>query len=210
MSRPCRLLLLDFDGTLADSRAWAIAALDDAARHFGFRRIDAAEVEALRHLESAAILRALRVPAWKLPLVARHMRRLAGAAPPPRLFPGVPAMLARLAGGGIALGLVTSNTESNARRALGPAAATITHWACDAALFGKAGTFRRVLRRAGVAPGDAMAIGDEQRDIAAARAAGLRAGAVAWGYATPAALAAAGPDILFDRVEAIAEHLLPG
>lgn len=210
MPGPCRLLLLDFDGTLADSRAWAIGAMDDAARRFGFRRIDAAEAEALRDLDNAAILRTLQVPVWKLPLIARHMRRLASVAPPPALFPGVPDMLARLADGGVGLALVTSNSEANARRALGPAATAITHWACGATLFGKAAKFRLVLRRAGVAPADAIVIGDEQRDIAAARAVGLRACAVTWGYATPAALAAAGPDMLFDRVEAIAERLLQG
>jgi phosphoglycolate phosphatase len=192
-----RLAVFDLDGTLADSRTLMFEALDDAARRFGFRRIDQAEAESLRDRDARAILRALRVPLWKLPRIAAHVKALATAAPPPPLFPGTEAMLERLRLAGVTLALVSSNSEANARRALGEAAGCVTHWACDATLFGKASRFRQVLRRSGRLPSEAMAIGDELRDIAAARSAGLQAGAVAWGYAVPSALAAAQPDILF-------------
>ncbi len=204
---PPRLLILDFDGTLADSRPWFLGALDDAARRFGFHRVTAVEAEGLRGLPVPAILRALRVAPWQVPMIALHMRRLAAAAPAPPLFPGTAAMLHRLAAGGITLALVTSNAEANARRALGPAAETITHWACDASLLGKAARFRAVLRRAGVAPRDAAAIGDELRDIEAARRAGIRVAAVTWGYGTADTLAAARPDAVVTEMGGIARWL---
>lgn len=200
---PPRLLLLDFDGTLADSLPWFLGALNDAAGRFGFRRIDAAGAEALRGLRTPAILRALRVAPWQVPMIALHMRRLAAAAPPPRLFPGTEAMLARVSAAGIATAIVSSNAEATIRHALGPAEEAISHWACDAALFGKAARFRAVLKRAGVAPRDAAAIGDETRDIEAARRAGIRIGAATWGYATADCLAAAGPDALLPSIAAV-------
>ncbi|MBU8540104.1 HAD hydrolase-like protein [Falsiroseomonas tokyonensis] len=197
---PPRLALFDLDGTLADSRALMFEALDQAARHFGFRRVTETEAEALRDRDARAVLRALGVPLWKLPRIAAHIKAQASRAPAPPLFPGIGAMLARLESAGVTLALVSSNSEANARRALGAEADCIRHWACDATLFGKASRFRQVLRRTGCLPGEAIAIGDELRDIAAARSAGLTAGAVAWGYALPSALAAAGPDILFASV----------
>ncbi|MGG5885566.1 HAD hydrolase-like protein [Falsiroseomonas sp. HC035] len=203
MLPPPRLAVFDLDGTLADSRALMFEALDDAARRFGFRRIDHAEAESLRDRDARAIMRALHVPLWKLPRIAAHVKALATAAPPPPLFPGAEAMLDRLRLAGVTLALVSSNSEANARRALGDAAASFTHWACDATLFGKASRFRQVLRRSGRLPAEAMAIGDELRDIAAARSAGVQAGAVAWGYAVPSALAAARPDILFTSMAEI-------
>ncbi len=202
-----RLLLLDFDGTLADSRPWFLGALDDAARRFGFRRITAEEAEALRGLPTAAILRSLRVRPWQVPMIALHLRRLAAQAPPPPLFPGIPALLARLQAAGTALALVTSNAEANARLALGPAAGAIVHWSCDASLFGKPARMRGVLARAGIPPREAAAIGDEIRDIEAARRAGIRIAAVTWGYATRPALAAARPDALIDSVADLATWL---
>ena len=80
----------------------------------------------------------------------------------------------------------------------------MSHYACSASLFGKRAKIRRVLRQAGVRPGEALYIGDEIRDLDAARASGMAFGAVSWGYALPAALMACGADILFDAVEDIA------
>ena len=61
--------------------------------------------------------------------------------------------------------------------------------------------FKSIVRRAGVAPAQTIAIGDEVRDIEAARAAGIACGAVAWGYAAPEALAAQAPDMMFSKMK---------
>ena len=61
---------------------------------------------------------------------------------------------------------------------------------------------------AGVGAAQAIAIGDEVRDIEAARAAGIACGAVTWGYAAPEALRALGPDLVFERMEDIAPSLM--
>jgi phosphoglycolate phosphatase len=196
---PARLLILDFDGTLADSFPWFLGALDEVARVFGFRAPSHAEAEALRGQGTRAILAALGVPMWKLPAMAGHVRRMAAEAPPPPLFPGIAEALDGLAARGTALAVASSNTEAQVRRTLGPAlAAHIGHYACEASLFGKAARFRRLLREARIPAAEAMSVGDELRDIAAAREAGIAAGAVAWGYADPAALRAAGPDAFFE------------
>ena len=54
-------------------------------------------------------------------------------------------------------------------------------------------------------PSETICIGDEIRDIEAAKAAGMDLGAVAWGYAIPSALQAAGPTNLFSSIEEITE-----
>ena len=60
------------------------------------------------------------------------------------------------------------------------------------------------MKRAGLTLSKAISIGDEVRDIEAARAAGIACGAVLWGYAAPEALRALGPELVFDRMEDIA------
>jgi phosphoglycolate phosphatase len=87
---------------------------------------------------------------------------------------------------------------------IGASAAHFSHFACGASLFGKAAKFRSVMRRARVDPARAIAIGDEVRDIEAARAVGIACGAVSWGYAAPDALAAPEPDVLFREMQQIA------
>ena len=90
---------------------------------------------------------------------------------------------------------------------MGPATRLITRFDCGAAMFGKHWKFRRVARRLGIEPSEIICIGDEIRDIEAAKAAGMDSGAVAWGYALPAALQAAGATHLFTSIEEMTERL---
>lgn len=207
---PYSLAIFDLDGTLADSFPWFLRTINDIADHFGFRRVADEDIESLRHASTRDILSRLEVPLWKLPAIARHARRLKGeAAAEISLFAGVEAMLRTLADNGVQLALVTSDSEANTREKLGKAAALFSHFDCSASVFGKAAKFRRVIRRAGVAPSQVISIGDEVRDIEAARAVGIACGAVSWGYAAPAALQALAPDYMFAQMEDIALALCP-
>ncbi len=205
----CRLAIFDLDGTLADSFPWFLSVLPEVAARHGFRAPrDAAKGEALRRLGPREILARLGVPAWRLPLIAAEMRRRKAEARN-ATFPGVDAMLRAVAEGGVTLALATSDSEANARRALGPeGAARVACWGCGAPLLGKPALLRRVLRETGIGARDALLVGDELRDAEAARATGLGFAAAAWGYNAPEALRAAAPLALFERVEEIAPFVL--
>ena len=193
------LAIFDFDGTLADSAAWFRSVINQVALRYGFRQVTDKDLEALRGQPSAAVIRSLGVPAWKMPFIANHMRQLvARDAHKIALFEGVDALLSSLAECGVTLALVTSNSEANVRRILGQENATrIAHYACGASLFGKASKFRTIIKATSADPRRTIAIGDEVRDLEAARKAGLAAGAVGWGYATVDLLRAQRPDHLF-------------
>lgn len=209
VSEPIRLVVFDFDGTLSDSGDWFISVVDDLARTFRFRTVRSDEVPMLRHKSSREVIEYLGISRWKLPFIAWYVRRLIGRnVGQIELFPGTPDLLERVAALGIRIALVTSNSQDNARRILGPAhAARINHYACGSSLFGKAPKFRRVLKRMGVVPGQALAIGDETRDIDAAREVGMRAGAVLWGYASEEALLKLNPDAVFREPQDILDYL---
>jgi phosphoglycolate phosphatase len=206
---PYSLVIFDLDGTLADSFPWFKRNVNAVAERYRFRQVAEEDIEALRHASTREILDHLEVPRWKLPLIARHVRKLkaAQAASIP-LFEGVVPMLDTLAVNRVRLALVSSDSEANARQKLGPSAALFAEFDCSASVFGKAKKFRRVLKRARVAAADAIAIGDETRDIEAARAAGIACGAVTWGYAAAKALVDRRPDLVFERMEQIAEMVL--
>lgn len=194
-----RLVIFDFDGTLADSGDWVRQVFNQVAVRFRFRQVSAEEIEMLRGHGNRELVRYLGVPTWKLPLIARHIRRLVAAdCENIQLFSGAPDLLRTLSESGARLAIVSSNAEENIRRILGPDnAARIDFFECGASVFGKARKFRRVCRRAGVRPADALCIGDETRDIEAAKAAGIASGAVEWGYHTPENLARFGPTVMF-------------
>jgi phosphoglycolate phosphatase len=206
---PIRLVIFDFDGTLSDSGDWFLSVVDDLARTFRFRSVKPDEVEMLRHKSSREVIDYLGIARWKLPLLAWYVRRLVGRnVGQIELFPGTPNLLEQLKAVGVKLALVTSNSENNARRILGPLhAAQIDCYACGSSLFGKAPKFRKVLKRMGVPAAAALAIGDETRDVDSAREVGMRAGSVLWGYAAEHALAATRPDALFREPQEILDFV---
>jgi phosphoglycolate phosphatase len=206
---PIRLVIFDFDGTLSDSGDWFLSVVDELARRFRFRSVRQDEVEMLRHRSSREVIDYLGIARWKMPLIARHLRKLIGRnAHQIELFPGTPDLLEQVSAMGIRIALVTSNSEANARAILGPKhAARIDCYACGSSLFGKAPKFRRVLKRMAVPAAETLAVGDETRDIDAAREVGMRAGSVLWGYASEAALARLGPDALFRAPQDILDYV---
>jgi phosphoglycolate phosphatase len=204
-----RLAIFDLDGTLADSFPWFLGVVNSVADKHRFRRIQANEIESLRGKGAREIISHLQVPMWRMPLIARDMRRMKSAGLDEiKLFAGVEDMLTRVAGRGVVCAMVSSDSEDNVRRSLGPAARSISHFACGASLFGKAKKFAKVMRRAGIVPHQTIAIGDEVRDAEAARKAGIAFGAVSWGYATAEALQQTRPALTFARMEEIAEKLI--
>jgi phosphoglycolate phosphatase len=64
-----------------------------------------------------------------------------------------------------------------------------------------------VVRRARVKPAETLCIGDEIRDIEAARAAGLASGAVVWGYNRRETLAERAPTWMFETPDDVAAQL---
>jgi phosphoglycolate phosphatase len=212
VASPIRLVIFDFDGTLSDSGDWFLSVAPELARIFNFRTIQPDEVDQLRHSSSRDVINFLGISRWKLPFIAWYVRWLVGRnVGQIELFPGTPNLLEELAATGVCIALVTSNSEDNARRILGPEnASRIEHYACGSSLFGKAPKFRKTLKKLGIAPDEALAIGDETRDIDAAREVGMRAGSVLWGYAAEEVLANLKPDALFrepqDILDFVAAH----
>ena len=203
-----RLAIFDFDGTLADSLDWFRTSFHDVIARFDLTPVSAEELEQMRGLSAREMMARLNVSMWQLPAIVSDMRKrkLAAASETP-LFAGIPAMLSDLQRLGIRTAIVSSDSEASVRLVLGPTASLITPFDCGAAVFGKHRKFRRAARKLGAKPSETICIGDEIRDIEAAKAAGMDSGAVAWGYALPAALQAAGPTHLFHSIEEMMQRL---
>ena len=203
-----RLAIFDFDGTLADSLPWFRASFHDVIARFDLTPVTAEELEGMRGLSAREIMARLNVSMWQLPAIVSDMRkRKLAAASETSLFAGIPALLSDLQRAGIHVAIVSSDSEASVRQVLGPTTAQITRFDCGAAVFGKHWKFRRVARKLGAKPSETICIGDELRDIEAAKAAGMDSGAVAWGYALPSALQAAGPTHLFNSIEEMMQRL---
>lgn len=130
-------------------------------------------------------------------------------APGLQLIAGAKALLRRLAGQGVVLGVVSSLPAAEVRRILGPeAAALVEHYECGAALFGgPAARFRRIVKRARVKAVETLCIGHACKAIEAAKAVGLPCGGAAWAAAAREILAARAPTWMFETPDEVAERL---
>lgn len=197
-----RLVVFDFDGVLADSADWMLRTLPLIIGEFGLNPKSAAELQALRGAPTRDVVRSFGALAWKIPFIARRLRQLSEAsAGDIGVFPGVAELLHGLRQVGVASAVVSSNGEATIRAVLGEETlGLVDHLDCGVALFGKAARLRKLTRRLGVPTAEAAYVGDETRDIDAARRSGLDSVAVTWGYGTGEVLAAHSPTALVETM----------
>ncbi len=204
-----KLVIFDFDGTLADSFGWFVQMVNSVALKYGFKQVAMEEVEGLRSLSALQLVRHLEIPLWKMPMIANHVRQLmhqdrAGIT----RFAGVDDLLRQLHARGALLALVTSNSLANVQHVLGAENLALMHFVeCDVSMFGKRARYRKVVRQSGVQPREAISIGDEIRDIEAANQERIPFGAVAWGYTHIDALMAHAPAEVFIQMEDILKRI---
>lgn len=193
MVRPA--VIFDFDGTLCDTLGPSLEVLNRLAPRYRYRPVHDGEIETLRAMTTRQILRHLGIGWYQIPSILRDARAemhaaIAGCS----ACPGVAALLRELDRRGITLGIVTSNSEHNARAFLVREQIPCHHLHAGSSLFGKHRALRRMVRNHGLDPGRVLYVGDEVRDIEAARRAGVRSVAVTWGFAQAELLRRHGPD----------------
>jgi phosphoglycolate phosphatase len=217
-----KLVVWDFDGTIADSLPSAVSIFNRLAPEMGFRRLE--DVEAARAMPTRELMRRHGVSLWRLPrLVRRYQAAVAEEADRMRLVAGVADLLAAVSATGVRQGVLSSNSEHNIRRTLRAHGAE-GHFAFVVGyprLFGKGKALRRVVRAEGgggfwrkarelpaaarLAGGDVLYVGDEVRDIDAARKAGVKVAAVTWGFHTAEFLRSGKPDFVVGNARELLE-----
>jgi len=204
-----KLVIFDFDGTLADSFPWFIKTIDVVTEKFNLKKIDKAEISELRKLDSLNFLKHLNVPLYKLPIISTYMRNMMTEnINEIKLIPGMQNLLNSLKEKGYKLAIVSTNSKTNIVKVLGEELFSLfDHFVAGVSLFGKESKLKKVLKLSGIDKRDAIYLGDELRDIQASKKVGLSCGSVTWGVNDADALAALAPDEMFYKVEQILQRV---
>jgi phosphoglycolate phosphatase len=198
--------LFDFDGTLANSLAVIVEIINRLAPEFGYRPTPLEEVDALKELSARQLIRYSGIPLLKIPVLMRRLKAelkdySAHIAP----CVGIPAVIRNLHAKNYRLAVITSNAPEVVHAFL--AAHGLEHCFISVdgggTLFGKGRLIAKCLEHHRFNPEETVYVGDEVRDIQAARFAGIRPIAVTWGFNSRAALVAAQPDWLVDDPDAL-------
>lgn len=192
------MYLFDFDGTVADTRAVAHGILNDMSKEFGFKELPEEELENARDMSTRQFIRHLGIKSWRVPMIAKRGLHLLHERID-RIDPiaGMPEVLAELYAKGNRIGILTSNSEANVTAFLRRHDLPYFHFVrTSSKLFGKGREMKKILKQENLTAPSVLYVGDETRDIEAARETGLRMAAVTWGYNSAEALTAMKPDHL--------------
>ncbi|HUR55357.1 MAG TPA: HAD-IA family hydrolase [Gemmataceae bacterium] len=205
-----RLVVWDFDGTLADSLAVTVDLFNRLAPEMGFRPI--ADPVAARALPTRQFLKLHGISLWRLPKIVRRFQAAAADhADKLQLFPGLPPVLRELRSRGARLGVLSSNKEDNIRRCLRAngvedAFAFVVGYP---KLFGKGKALRRIMKAERISPGEVLYVGDEVRDVEASKKARVTVAAVTWGFHAESLLRDNGADHVVTEPRELLELVTP-
>ena len=177
-------IIFDFDGTIADSFEAVVQIFRELTGHKS-EPVSAAEIERLRGLSPVHVMKELHIHPWRVPfLVMRGRRRMRKRIDSIAAHPGMPAVINKLYDEGHQLFVVSSNSTRNIKQFFRQHHLTREFIAIygKAGLLSKAGLLKKVLRQNSLDPADTWYVGDEVRDVTAAKDANLRVIAVSWGY----------------------------
>ncbi|MBK1719426.1 HAD-IA family hydrolase [Thiocystis violacea] len=194
-------ICFDFDGTLVNSMEVAFDAFVRVGPEFGCKPFTREQLLDLRGLHVREVIRAVGVPLYRVPQLARRMRRMmrAGLMDTPPVE-GIGEVLEVLARRGYRLVVLSSNAENSVRDYLARHDLNgFERVIGDTGLFSKSKALRELAHGMRIAPERLLYVGDEIRDIEAAHRAGVRSAAVGWGYNTLERLADLRPDLRLDR-----------
>jgi phosphoglycolate phosphatase-like HAD superfamily hydrolase len=195
-----KTLIFDFDGTLADSFDTLLAIFEQI--HVRPQKLTAQEVADLRGRSIKEIISYLKIRRWRLPkLIIMAKGLLAAKIGGIKAFPGLPAALEQLHKQGYRMFILSTNSGPNISIFLKKNGLDNYFTAIygDIGLRSKASALKKIVKKEKLVREDCVYIGDEVRDIEAARKAGVTSVGVSWGFNSPAAIKKARPDILAQK-----------
>ncbi len=207
-------IIFDFDGTLVDCFSTAMQKLSLLAEQFNFRKINQNEIDGLKDLTSREVIKYLKIPFYRLPVVLREAREyMRNEIPALPTFMNFPEVLKELHLD-CSLGILSSNSSENI--VLWLKRHKIEHLFdyiyAESSYFGKKRILKKLLKSNKMKPFQTFYVGDETRDVDSARKCNINSIAVSWGFNSEAALLKYKPDYIArtpgDIITIIKQHRL--
>jgi phosphoglycolate phosphatase len=208
-----KTIIFDYDGTLVDSFALAMKIFNrHIVKKYKLAKVDQGDIESLKNLSSLEVIRTLNIPLTKILLVVNDYHRYFHKhAKFVKLHDGIVPMLKTLKDNGHQLGIITTNHRDVVINNLQKNNIDFFDWIYGSKnIFGKGAKIKKVIKKRKLNNEDILYIGDETRDIDAAKHAHIKSVAVTWGYNSRLALARHNPNHLIttpQELHAVVENL---
>ncbi|WPF90400.1 HAD-IA family hydrolase [Cyanobacterium aponinum AL20118] len=197
-----KVLIFDFDGTIADSRITLVKIANELADEFGYDPVTESDIVRLSNLSSKDVIIQSPIPAYKIPFLLRRVKRqlnehIAYLQP----FEGMEEALSNLKKKGCYLGIITSNLGANVSLFLRKNSLDNYFDFVYSAntLFGKNKVINKAIDKHHLLKDEVIYIGDETRDIEAAKKSNIKVAAVTWGFNSASVLKKYNPDFILNK-----------
>ncbi len=197
-----KVIIFDFDGTIADTLDAIVSITNRLAAQFGYKPITQEELVQIKNLSSRQIIKQSGISIFKFPLLVGKVKaELNSDIQTIKPFLGIKESLIELKGEVDRVGMISSNSKENIVTFLemNGLQDLFDFIYTGATIFGKSKVIKQLLKQENFKPEESVYVGDETRDIEAARRSRLKAIAVSWGFNSKEVLAAQNPDFLIHQ-----------
>jgi HAD superfamily hydrolase (TIGR01549 family) len=205
-----KTVIFDFDGTLADTVELTRTLFNQIAEQHHLPQIFKKDLPLLREKSARQLIKEWHVSPLQLAKITSYvhgeMKKSIETVP---VIPRISEALEKLHTAGWTQGVVTSNTAENAQAFLNKHDWTYFDFVYSKkSLFGKHIVLKKLIKEKGLRAEEVWYVGDEVRDVEAARKAGIKIVSVSWGFNSKNALQNALPDYVVDNPTQLWGYLL--
>jgi phosphoglycolate phosphatase len=203
-----KVIIFDFDGTVADTVDALVSIANRLAREFGYVQITQEELALLRNLSSREIMKYSGISVFRIPFLVKKVKsELKNKIKELKPIPGIQEALITLNDEGYRLGIITSNSLDNVTDFLQVHQLDnlFEFIYSGITIFGKTTIINNVLKQKQIKPQEVIYVGDETRDIEASKKANIKVIGVTWGFNSQEVLSKENPDFLIHHPNQLIE-----
>lgn len=196
-----KYVLFDFDGTLADTEQVNFEIFQKLSDQYNIRHISSNELSDIKKLNAIQLIDYLNIKKHKIPFMLRKGKKL--------LKNNIKSIelcknnfeetLIELKNNGIKMAIVTTNSKTNVSIFLENHNINYFDYIISSSIFGKERKIIKFLKKDNINPNEVLYVGDEIRDINAAKNSGIKVASVTWGYNTIDSLLDYNPDYIINE-----------
>lgn len=196
-----KVIIFDFDGTIADTLQSIVSIINRLSDKFGYEKVTEESIDILRNKQTEEILKDLKISMTKIPFIIRKVKvELNKEIESLKPTVAIKESLLELKKNRYKLGILTSNSKDNVSKFLKRNNLDLFDFIYSgSSIFGKSKVMNNLLKNQNLKPEEVIYVGDEIRDIEAAKRAKIRIIAVSWGFNSKQILEKQIPDFLINE-----------
>lgn len=185
-----KIIIFDFDGTIADSFPPMVKILKKQVKEMGYGDLTDKQIEIMRSMRPLDIITHFKFPFWKIPKLIQTVREeLFNQIDKVKVFQGINELINNLKTKKIKYGILTSNSKKTVEAFLNiNKLEGFDFIESETNIFKKSSHLAFIIKKYFLNKKDVIYVGDEVRDIEACREVGVDIISVTWGYNNKAVL----------------------